>query len=280
VPRLRLGVALLVPPPAAAEIDGLRRACGDGALGRIPAHLTLVPPVNVNVNDLGRALAVMRRAAAGCAGPIDVRLGPITTFAPATPVLYLAVGGDDDAVTDVQRLRDDVFAPPLARPLAWPFVPHVTLADDMAVDRIAAATMAMADFTVEVAFAHVTLLREGAPERRWSPIADARLGPPAVIARGGLQVELWWSTIADPEVDEILEHRSLSSSSSLSPPAGAEPFVVTARRKDLVLGAVRGLWRDGEAEVDELVVTDAAGQEDIERHLMGAVRASSPPGPR
>ena len=45
--RRRLGVVLLVPEPAATEIQGLRRAVDDPALDSIPPHLTLVPPVNV-----------------------------------------------------------------------------------------------------------------------------------------------------------------------------------------------------------------------------------------
>ena len=44
MPRMRLGVALLVPAPQSDEIDGLRRALDDPVLGRVPAHLTLVPP--------------------------------------------------------------------------------------------------------------------------------------------------------------------------------------------------------------------------------------------
>ena len=58
--RQRLGVALLVPAPVSTEMDGLRRALGDGTLDRIPAHLTLVPPVNVNYADLADALRVLR----------------------------------------------------------------------------------------------------------------------------------------------------------------------------------------------------------------------------
>jgi 2'-5' RNA ligase len=265
VPRLRLGVALLVPPPAAAEIDGLRRACGDGALGRIPAHLTLVPPVNVNTADLPRALAVLRRAAAAVGGPIDVELGPVATFAPYTPVLYLAV---DRAADTLQRLRDNVFVPPLARPLTWPFVPHVTLADEMATERIAAATVALADYRIGATFADITLLREGPPGRTWTPIADARLGPPTVIGRGGLPVELWWSTVVDPEVAPLLEGRWPLSE-------GAEPWVITARRDDTVLGAARGWIRDGAVVVDQLVVTEAAGHEDVERHLRAAAAAAA-----
>jgi hypothetical protein len=54
--RRRLGVVLLVPDPVRREIDGLRRALGAGSLGRVPAHLTLVPPVNVREDDLEAGL--------------------------------------------------------------------------------------------------------------------------------------------------------------------------------------------------------------------------------
>ena len=64
MPKRRLGVALLLPPPFDGEVDALRRACDDGALGRIPCHLTLVPPVNVREDAVGVALRVLRTAAA------------------------------------------------------------------------------------------------------------------------------------------------------------------------------------------------------------------------
>jgi 2'-5' RNA ligase len=165
-----VGVALLVPPPVAAEIDGLRRALGDGALGRIPAHLTLVPPVNVREDALADALAVLR-AAASKSGPVDLRIGPAATFLPVTPVVYLTVGGDVDAL---HTLRERVFHPPLARELTHPFVPHVTVADDMDPARIPAAVVALADFVVDVRIGEMHLLEE----RRghvWEPIADVPL---------------------------------------------------------------------------------------------------------
>lgn len=166
--RVRLGVALLLPPPLAGEVDGLRRALGDGSLGRIPAHLTLVPPVNVREDRLGEALAVMRRAAAATR-PFTARLGPPDSFRPASPTVHLAVPGD----APVQALRDRVFVDPLARPLTWPFVPHVTLAEEATDERIDAALAALVAFSVEVRFDCVHLLREG-PGRVWAPIADAR----------------------------------------------------------------------------------------------------------
>jgi len=164
---VRLGAALLLPPPLDIEVDGLRRALDDGSLGRIPAHLTLVPPVNVREDALGAALAVLRVAAAATE-VFTLELGPPATFLPDNPTLHLTVA---DA-TAVRALRDRIFVDPLARPLTWPFVPHVTLADEAAPHRIAAALIALSGYRVEASFDRVHLLREG-PGRIWTAIADA-----------------------------------------------------------------------------------------------------------
>src|SRR3954471_14384574 len=102
MPRRRLGVAIIVPSPLNHEIDGLRRACADATLDRVPAHVTLVPPVNVREEHVGDALAVLRDAGAATR-PFTVTLGPTATFHPDTPVLYLDVGG---AVEQLHALRD------------------------------------------------------------------------------------------------------------------------------------------------------------------------------
>ena len=96
MPRRRLGVVLLIPPPIAHEVDGLRRALGDGFLGRVAPHVTLIPPVNVREDDLSAALAVVRGAAAST-GPLTLELGPVETFLPVNPVVYLAVGRPEPA---------------------------------------------------------------------------------------------------------------------------------------------------------------------------------------
>jgi 2'-5' RNA ligase len=129
VPRMRLGVALLVPAPVAAEIDVVRRGPRGRVLDpiRMAAHLTLVPPVNVAEDRLVEAEALVRTAAAA-SRPIAATLGPPTTFLPANPVLHLEVG-PPAAVSAIEAVRGRCSARPLARQLTWPFVPHVTLVD-------------------------------------------------------------------------------------------------------------------------------------------------------
>lgn len=250
-------MALLVPPPWDGEIDGLRRALGDGALGRMPPHLTLVPPVNVREDRVDDALAVLRRAARRAA-PLTVTLGPPATFLPATPVLYLGVGGP--GVAGVHRLRDEVFTEPLARPLTWPFEPHVTLADDAPPDRITAACAALAAYSVEVTFDRVHLLEEG-PGRVWRPIADVALGAPAVVARGGLDLELAVSEHLDAQAARSAQ----AWASRTDRPA---PLAVTARRHGTVVGTLTGAVRGEVADLAEVVVAPAERRQGIGSHLL------------
>ena len=246
---MRLGVALLLPSPVDKEVDGMRRALGDGTLGRMPAHLTLVPPVNVREDRLGEALAVLRRAAAATR-PFTLTLGPPATFLPDNPTLYLRVAGE------VQALRDRVFVDPLARPLTWPFVPHVTLADEAQPGRIAAALEALAEYAVDVTFDRVHLLREG-PGRVWAPIADAMFAPPAVIGRGGLPVEITVTETVDPEARAL---------------AGGFPLVVTARADGVVAGYAEGWCRPPAAHLSALIVAKEHAYLGVGDHLVAAFR--------
>ncbi len=283
VPRLRLGVALLVPEPLAAQVDGLRLACDDGAYGRIPPHLTLVPPVNVRVADVPDALRVLRAAASG-ARPFTVRLGPPATFLPATPTLHLAVGGRGDATQVLRSLRDRVFVAPLERSLTHPFVPHVTLADDMAPERIAAALEALSGFVVEATFERVHLLeerREG-EKRRWIPIADAPLAPVAVVGRGGVELELAVTRLLDPEAKAFEAHVRSDDGPvpvATDAPSGTESLVVTARRRGAVVGVARGWSGAGAQDLVSVMVDGEQRNQGIARQMVGAWRHAAAPAP-
>lgn len=249
MPRRRLAVALLLPDPIATEVDGLRRALGDGSLDKVAPHITLVPPVNVRIEDLGAAFALLRTAAAATEC-FTVTIGPPATFEPINPVVYLAVGGDE-----VDALRDRVFVEPLTRTLTNPFVPHVTIADECAPERIEAALAALADFQAEVTFDGVFLLEDRAPgPRRWNPVADARFESPAIVGRGGYELELTRSSLADPEVAAVLEESVVPTGSYV---------VVAARHDGRVVGALRASVSEAEASV-----VSCAADDDVARLLL------------
>lgn len=264
--RRRLGVAIVLEPPLADEVNGLRRALGDGSLGRIPPHLTLVPPVNVPAAGLGAALAAVRRAAAS-ATRLRLTLGPVASFAPASPVVYLDVGG---ALEGLRALRDAVFTPPLARSLTWPWVPHVTVADEASPERVAAAIAALDRYAAVADIDRVVLLEELG--QRWRPVADATLGGRSVVGTGGLPVELTRGRLVDPEGLAVLER---VGAACLAGPVtdGRDSVVVSAHREGGLVGVGRA-WVDAGGGHLAVVVDPANRGQGVGRHVLAALEAA------
>lgn len=272
VPKRRLGVAIVVPPPVRAEVDGLRRALGDGGLARIPAHLTLVPPVNVNDNRLAEAVAVLRRAAAA-ARPFALTLGPVATFHPANPVLYLAVSGDTDPL---RRLRDAVFRPPLERHLTWPFVPHVTVADDIDPDRIDGAIVALSSFRATFMADRVHLLEEG-EDRVWTPVGDFPFAAPLTVGRGGLPLDLAVSGQLDPEAFAFFNAEWDRYAEEIHG-RGASPIVpvaVAARREGEVVAAATGEVIGDRAYLASLIVAAGVRGQGVGAHVLARFESAA-----
>lgn len=263
-PRLRLGGALLIPEPVRREVDGLRAAVGDGSLGRVPAHLTLVPPVNVNERHLDDVLSVLRDAAAATE-PFTTSLGPPATFLPDNPVLYLQVG---DGVDDVLALRERIFRPPLERKLSWPYVAHVTLCDEGDPERIEAAVTSLADYRATVTFTRLHLLRQH--EGVWEPWADAALGGRRVVGRGGLELEITEAERLDPDLRSWLDDQWAGHNRSADRTWNEQPFALTARREGEVVGAATGWTNEGVAHLSELMVDPVARSQGVGGRLIEA----------
>jgi 2'-5' RNA ligase len=278
--RRRLGVALLLDQPLFDEVQGIRRALGDPTLGRIDPHLTLVPPVNVRGDELHEALRVLRVAAARCARPLVLTLGRVATFLPANPVAYLPVGGDVEAL---RSLRDDVFRPPFERSLSWPWVPHVTVADGLAEERVRQAESLLQHFSGVAEIDRVVLLEETGG-RIWDPIADVVLARPSVVGTGGLALEITSGTIVDPEVRTLVEeavgetrplpHPRPRQSRSGVPSSSPGPIVHAARRDGAAVGvAVAWLGPDGPHVA--VLVTAPVRRQGVGSHLLHSVEAAA-----
>jgi ribosomal protein S18 acetylase RimI-like enzyme len=172
-----------------------------------------------------------------------------------------------------------VFVAPLERELTFPFVPHVTLADDMEPERIAASIAALAGFVVEVEFTRVHLLQEqrhGDAHRRWVPIADAPFARPAIVGRGGIELELGLSRLVDPQVAAFERDAWGEEIPPVAPAtgggriAGRMPLVVVARRRGEVVGLARGWTDDERATLEAVVVDPSHRRQGVGRHLLAA----------
>ena len=261
-------MVLLVPPPISHEVDGLRRGVGDGSLERIAPHLTLVPPVNLRDEQAIEGLGLLR-SVTQLRAPFELTIGPVATFAPVEPVLYLSVG--DDSIDRVLSLRTEVFRPPFAREVEHPFVPHVTIGDSLAQDRIDASLTALAGYRRTVAVDRLHVLEERVePERprRWVPWFDVPFRPDAIIGRGGLEIALAVTDLVPPDAAAFVRAPDDGDRTPPEPePEGARSLVVTARRDEHAVGLAAG-WTLGEsAHLDWVHVAEPVRGEGVARHL-------------
>jgi len=232
--RSRVGVALVLDPPWSDEVQGLRMALGDASLAAIAPHLTLVPPLNLRAEDVAQAVAIVRRAAAKGAEPLHLMLGPLATFAPASPVVYLSVEHSGPAeLARLAEVREAVLSGPLRRPPRWPWAPHVTICDEAVPSVLASAEAAMPSYRQEVVFDRLVLLEQ--VDKRWLPLADACFEPPSVIGRGGLELELTRGRELGPDGRALLGEAGW-------PPPLAPMIVLTGRRFEGVVGVAAAWW--------------------------------------
>ena len=170
--RRRFAVALVIPPPASVEIDGLRRALGDRQLGRIDPHITIVPPINLHDDELTDALAIVDAAASGRRA-LELTLGPVQTFGRRSPVRFLAVA----PLEPVAALYEACWAGVLDRPRDRDFVPHVTVdIDGGPRDDDDPAVELLRHYEVAVAVDRVSVLEHDPGQRRWEVYNAYRFG--------------------------------------------------------------------------------------------------------
>jgi GNAT superfamily N-acetyltransferase len=249
----------MVPGRTADEIDGIRRALASREINRIAPHVTLVPPVNVR-EDCVPAACDLTRAVAAEYAPLALELGPPTSFLPRNPVCFLTVRGASGVLEALGGLVSKLSAGPLSAPPArrvLPFVPHVTINQHMEPGRIAAAVAALEAYRAAVVFEAVTLLEFVESERRWVALCDAPFRAPAVVGRGGVEIELSLSEQLDPsERDWSRRGWEQYSARQYGPGTVPDvPFVVTARVSGEIAGVAEGEIRARLCRLARLMVS-------------------------
>jgi len=167
----RIGVAIPLPGRLGETLQQRRAAAGDPLGETVPAHVTLVPPLEVEDHALPLVQAHLARVAADVR-PFGIRLVGTGTFRPVSPVVYvrLAAGAEQ-----VSALEEQVRTGVLGGERRFPFHPHVTLAqgvDDAALDR---AADDLADFEAAFTVSGFVLYRH-AEDGVWRAVAEYPLG--------------------------------------------------------------------------------------------------------
>lgn len=169
-----IGVAIAIPEPWATQLQDYRTAIGDLTATKIPTHITLVPPTEVDdltaVEEHLAEVAPSREA-------FRIHLRGTGTFRPVSPVVFVTVV---EGISQCEQLADAVRRGPLATELAFPYHPHVTVAhhlDDAALDQ-AFDDLTSFDCAFEVAEFHLYLHDE---ELGWQPDLSFALRPVPVV---------------------------------------------------------------------------------------------------
>lgn len=168
-----IGVSIAVPDPQGRALQEYRVGLGDEVARHIPTHITLVPPLLVEPEEMEPVVALITKVAASFR-PCRVHLRGTGTFRPVSPVVFLNVV---NGIAGCEQLADTLRTGPLAVETRFPFHPHVTIAhhlDDEVLDR---AFAEMADYETVFEVSRIWLY-EHDPLTGWVPTRDFPLGEP------------------------------------------------------------------------------------------------------
>lgn len=166
-----LGVAIAVPEPFAAELGAYRERFRDPMAHAIPAHITLVPPVQLARARLGEVNEHLERVGAASA-PFDVRLRGTGTFRPVSPVVFVPLV---TGISGCEALERATRVPPLDVTVHFPYHPHVTVAHHVTDDILDEAFDAMAEYDASFTVSALNLYEHGG-DGIWRPIREFPFG--------------------------------------------------------------------------------------------------------
>ncbi|MBS2961744.1 2'-5' RNA ligase family protein [Actinocrinis puniceicyclus] len=140
-----IGILLAIPEPYGGELRARRAAYGDTQARTVPAHVTLLPPTEVEPEAVPR---IERHLAAIAARgrPFTMRLRGTGTFRPVSQVVFVRV---ERGLLECVELEAQMRSGLLERELQFPYHPHVTVAHDLGPAALDAAEGDLADFEAE-----------------------------------------------------------------------------------------------------------------------------------
>ncbi|MCT1686661.1 2'-5' RNA ligase family protein [Pseudoglutamicibacter cumminsii] len=159
-----LGIVIPVEGEYAHKVSATRAATGD-PFAYIPPHITLMS--GVPLTDPAEAIAHVRNVVSAFSS-FPIRFAGTDTFYPVSPVTYLRVAEGERELTE---LHERLHAGPLDSKPAFPFVPHLTLAQEIAPERLAEVRREWEDVSFNMA-AHSVTVHVGDGAGAWTQIEE------------------------------------------------------------------------------------------------------------
>ena len=162
--RIKVGVALAIPEPHAAVLGGWRRRIGDPEADKVPPHVTLLPPTEVEADQLDLVEKHLAEAA-GTVLPFTMRLSGTGTFRPVSQVVFVQVS---TGIAQCELLEQAVRRGPIVREVEFPYHPHVTVGHDVADEDLDQAFEGLRDFVAQFKVEGFTLYAQDS-DGTWRP---------------------------------------------------------------------------------------------------------------
>lgn len=171
----RYALVAYVKSPAGEFVENLRRELHPD-LPQIPAHLTILPPRPLQGSE-SSALKVLERICSE-EEPFHVTLGPVETFIPVTPTVFIRIEADAPRMSELHsKLNTQV----LLYKEEWPYIPHLTIvkmsAEQPAQTAFEIAQQRWANYqgSRRILLERLTFVREESPNC-WVDLAPVLLG--------------------------------------------------------------------------------------------------------
>jgi 2'-5' RNA ligase len=163
----KIGVAVGIPEPFGAELQGWRERLGDPNALRIVPHVTLLPPTTVGSGALPEIEEHLRRVAARFR-PFEIRLRGSATFLPVSSVVFVPLV---QGIAECEQIEAQVRSGPLTRALDYSYHPHVTVAHDLPDEALYRALGELSGYDARFEVWGFSLFEQGL-DLHWRPQRD------------------------------------------------------------------------------------------------------------
>jgi 2'-5' RNA ligase len=162
--KVTIGVAVAIPEPHASVLSEWRRRVGDPEAGKIPTHVTLLPPTEFALDQIDVVEKHLSWAAEQVA-PFAMRLSGTGTFRPVSQVVFVQVSA---GIAECEILERSIRSDPIQRDVPFPYHPHVTVAHDLSDEALAEAFEGLRDFVAQFRIDRFVMFTQDA-DGRWHP---------------------------------------------------------------------------------------------------------------